>query len=240
MCKKILLCVFSIFMSLYMTAGWAGERIPDSVFKSYTLAEKSSGDVHAMVREAAGNVYPDPESARKQIFEVYRRLDEGALIDKYDYLWTQYGLLKSSFETGTAEFLPETDVNEYMRVARNVLAYLDTQDVGQWVYTELGAFQMEVYRSAANGLAWSLYEEYGDDQLKLEEGLGLAVRAQEYITGYDDYYIYDTKARILLKLGRSDEAFEIVDQVLSEDPDFHDFQDLKEDEAFERWKRHTR
>jgi hypothetical protein len=46
--------------------------------------------------------------------------------------------------------------------------------------------------------------------------------------GAEDYYILDTKVRILLKLGRHDEAYQIAREVLQQEPTFIDFQDMKD------------
>ena len=48
-------------------------------------------------------------------------------------------------------------------------------------------------------------------------------------------FIRDTKVRILLAMGRDDEAYRMVEQVLNRTPDFGDFADLKHHPDFVRW-----
>jgi hypothetical protein len=49
------------------------------------------------------------------------------------------------------------------------------------------------------------------------------------------YFIYDTQVRVLLKLGRKEEAYQIVKRVLTLSPDFGDFKDIKQDGDFVNW-----
>jgi len=51
----------------------------------------------------------------------------------------------------------------------------------------------------------------------------------------DEFYIWDTKVRILLKLGRVDEAYAIVQRVLKKDSSFADFQDIKNSAPYKAW-----
>jgi hypothetical protein len=100
-----------------------------------------------------------------------------------------------------------------------------------WHFTQFGAFQEEVTRRTGNALAWTLMQ-LGD----LHEALSVADRALTYADSHEFDYIRDTKVRILLAAGRTDEAYRIVDQVLTRDPDFDDFQDLKHDPDYQAWR----
>ncbi len=53
--------------------------------------------------------------------------------------------------------------------------------------------------------------------------------------GEEDYYLFDTKVRILLKLNKKIEAFEIVKKILNNDPGFGDFQDFYDNKAYQGW-----
>lgn len=61
----------------------------------------------------------------------------------------------------------------------------------------------------------------------------------EVIEGQNGYYIFDTKVRILLKMGKTEDAYEIAQRVLSKDPSFGDFQDIKASKEYKAWlKKH--
>ena len=225
--------LFCSWVLCLVLASSAARAYPPHVYGKYELAENSDEAVHALVREGAQQVAVEPRRARELLTKALDKVSRGAAIDEYDYLWTQYGLMKATMEAGTADFGPGTR-DEYMKVARHVLQFLDEQgNTGDWVYTDIGAFRMEVYRSAANGLAWYMME----DGRNLSRALEIIDRGLEYVRGMQDYYMYDTKVRILLKMGKKREAWNIVAQMLEEDPDFADFQDLRQNPDFLAWQK---
>jgi hypothetical protein len=218
-------------MALLMTVAVA-QAYPDHVFANYPMAEDSDPAVHSLVAEGAQLVSYEPRKARKLLSRALEEVSRGAAISEYDYLWTQYGLMKATMEAGTADFGPGTR-EEYGKVARHLLDFLDNQGgTGEWVYTEIGAFRMEAYRAAANGLAWQMMEDGRD----LSRALEIIDRGLEDVRGMQDYYMYDTKVRILLKMDRKVEAWRIVARMLEEDPDFADFQDLRRNPDFLAWR----
>ncbi|VAW74510.1 hypothetical protein MNBD_GAMMA12-210 [hydrothermal vent metagenome] len=211
-------------------------KLPENVFKKYTISANSSPALHKIVREAAQSTHKSPRKARLLILKVFEKLHNGASIDKYDYLWTQYSLLKSSYETNSGNFGPGTKA-DFIKIAKNVLAYLKTQNVGEWKFTELGGFQMEVYRFAGNGLAWNLMDENNVSQKILQNALTLVIETERFIRGKQDFYIKDTKVRILLKLKRKNEAYKIVKTILAKIPTFADFQDFKKNKEYQEWNK---
>ncbi len=219
---------------MFLSAGRA-EELPGVVYKEFPTADESSPEVHALVKKAADLVYPQPREARPLLVDALQAVDKGARIDEYDYLWVHYGLLKSSFEPGASTFGAGTE-EDYVKVARKVLGYLEKEGVGDWVFTPFGALKLEVYREAGNGLAWYLYDDPKADREKLGEALEVIERTEEHIKGREHYFILDTKVRILLKLGRRDEAFKIVRNVLGEVPDFGDFADLRDNQEYLSWQ----
>jgi hypothetical protein len=60
-------------------------------------------------------------------------------------------------------------------------------------------------------------------------------KAKNFIRGPEDYYMYDTEVRILLKLKRKHDAFKIVKTILVENPNFSDFQDFKKNNEYISW-----
>jgi len=233
--KKTAISLISFIIMLTGTLAAHAESLPSSVFQKYSISDKSSTELHALVKQAAMSVRGSPRKARKLFISAITRLRKGDTINKYDYLWTQYGLLKSTFEPSTATYGPGTKA-DYIKVARNVLAYLDTQHVGDWTYTEIGAFQMEVYREAGNGLSWLMLKDPKSNKSQLEKALKLVTKTESHIRGKQDFFIYDTKVRLMMKLKRQTEAFKIVKTVLAKAPGFGDFQDFNKNKAYLNWK----
>lgn len=221
----------SVLVVILFSYFFAVNALPSYVFNTVTISNDSNSELHELIEQAAQMVLPEPRKARKLLIDALQKVSKGTKIDKYDYLWTQYGLLKSSMKSGSADFGPGTE-QEYIAVARNVLKFLDNQsNTGDWQFTKVGAFQMEVYRSAANGLAWHLMEQ----GKKLSEALKIVRKGKEFSRGDEDYYILDTEVRILLKMGKINDAYKIVKKVLTESPDFSDFQDIKEEKVYKSW-----
>ena len=217
---------------MLLVSAMAVHGYPAYVFGDYALAEDSDPVLHGLVAEGAQLVSHEPRKARELLSRALEKASRGAAISEYDYLWTQYGLMKATMEAGSASFGPGTR-DEYRKVARHLLDFLDSRgSTGDWVYTEVGAFRMEAYRAAANGLAWQMME----DGENLPQALEIIDRGLEYIRGMQDYYMYDTKVRILLKMGKKQEAWNIVAQMLEEDPDFADFQDLRRNPDYRAWR----
>lgn len=211
------------------------DELPSFVFKVQPIAESSDPAVHDLVEKAARLIHPSPREGRALLVEAFRKVDQGAAMEDYDFLYACYGLLKSSHETNTSKFGPGTRA-DYVKVARKVLNYLDQKGtVGQFVFTPQGQLQIEVYVVAGNGLAWYLSEDAGKDPKRLAEALEVIERVAEEVRGPEDYYVFDTQVRILLALGRKDEAYGIVRRVLSEDESFRDFQDLRASPDYQAW-----
>lgn len=155
----------------------------------------------------------------------------------YDELYAHYGVAYS-----LGQWIPkqpagkEKDamIEKLKRVAKKALDELIPADGSIWHYTEEGAFQEECIRIMGNALAWNLYENTTDKAV-LEEALVYASRAAQYIDGSQHHFILDTQVRVLLKLGRQEEAYPIVARTLAHHPAFADFQDLKQDNDYLQW-----
>lgn len=77
--------------------------------------------------------------------------------------------------------------------------------------------------------------ELAKNNQELETALDNVEYAVEYVESPEHYYILDTKVRILLKLKRQQAAFAIVKEVLDAYPDFGDFQDFYDNQAYKQW-----
>lgn len=101
-------------------------------------------------------------------------------------------------------------------------------------YTEWGKFQKEVIRYANNFIAWQRYENTNDEKL-LSEALKMTETACHYDENKDQLYLYDTRARLLLKLNRKEEAYEIIRTTLIKDKNNPYFKELLNDPDYKIW-----
>ncbi len=77
-----------------------------------------------------------------------------------------------------------------------------------------------------NQICWFTYTDEEDTE-KLKAALDVIEKGEE-IADWDRHaYIKDTHVRMLLKVGRPMEAYDIVRETLKRYPDFEDFSDLK-------------
>ncbi|SEW34616.1 hypothetical protein SAMN05428988_4173 [Chitinophaga sp. YR573] len=86
----------------------------------------------------------------------------------------------------------------------------------------------------ANQIGWYAFEEE-QDPVKLEKALAILEDGVKHSDWHDRKYIKDTYVRLLLKLGKGEEAYPIIGEAFEIDPGYPDFQDLKNDEQFIRW-----
>jgi Leucine-rich repeat (LRR) protein len=181
--------------------------------------------VHRLVGQGAERLGSDPAEAVRAFEAALELCRPGARFSDYDHLYAHYGLV-AAFERLADDAFTE----KLLRYARAALE-LVPQPAMVWHYTDEGAFHEEVTRRAGNALAWHLMRKGETSQALSVVDRALAFAAEP---AYD--HIRDTKVRILLAMGRVDDAFGIVDRVLTRAPDFGDFADLKEHPDFLRWR----
>jgi tetratricopeptide (TPR) repeat protein len=103
-----------------------------------------------------------------------------------------------------------------------------------WHYTDLGKFYEDVTRITANSVAWRMYT-ISDRKEDIEAALDIILKAVAFIEEESHYGIYYTQVRILLKLGRTEEAYQIIKRTLALLSAFRDFQDFKKDADYKAW-----
>jgi tetratricopeptide (TPR) repeat protein len=165
--------------------------------------------VKAGAKAAADGRYEESVATLQQAVDLCR---PGARYSDYDHLYARYSIVDSLGRLGDGD-----------RLIGHAEAALAEVPAAIWHFTDLGAFQEEVLRRCGNALAWYLMER-GD----LDRALSTVERALTVAGSGEHDYIRDTKVRILLRLGRADDAYVVVDQVLARDPHFADFADLRE------------
>jgi tetratricopeptide (TPR) repeat protein len=189
--------------------------------------------VHELVAEGGTLLAGRPDEAVERFEQALARCVPGARFAEYDQLYALYGTVEAlghlRLETTGEQHAALTE--RLVRHAERALSLVPAPG-SIFHFTDLGAFQEELTRRAGNALAWVLMERG-----ELERALAVIDRALTVADGAESDYVRDTKVRILLVAGRPSDAYRIVDQVLSRDPDFDDFQDLKDSPEFLSWRR---
>ncbi|WP_158578819.1 leucine-rich repeat domain-containing protein [Spongiactinospora rosea] len=186
--------------------------------------------VHALVETGAAALADGERREAVRVFEeALTHCVPGAAFSAYDRLYALYGLIDAlGHLADSADDDRPALVEKLIGYAEQALSLVpDTI----WHYTDEGAFQEEVLRQAGNGLAWHLLQA-GD----LERALTTVERALQVAEGPEHDPIRDTQVRILLAMGRTEEAYVIVDRVLTRAPGFRDFADLAASPDFQRWR----
>ncbi len=169
------------------------------------------------------------QNALKMYMKAISAYKHGDSDDEYDLLFAHYQIMwiyASSYE-----------IDKALPYAEKCMELMDKtiRSGAIFHFTEMGKFHEEVIRFATNTIAWDVYER-SDDTKKLEEALETVSLGCNYADDPSYFFIFDTKVRILLKLGHKEEAFRIVYDCLRKDPHFSDFSDIKVDKEYREWK----
>jgi Leucine-rich repeat (LRR) protein/predicted DNA-binding WGR domain protein len=170
--------------------------------------------------------------------QVVARFNDGMVVDKYLRLYTYYVMTNAYgnvAKDAAYDTLSAAEKREFqlrcIETGLTALSLLPEQILHSYGLAE---FYKDVTREAGNQVAWTLFEVY-EDREKLEEALAIVSRAVAYIEGEAEYYIYDTQVRILLRLGRQEDAWQVVRQTLKKDEYFKDFNDITETKEYKKW-----
>ncbi|MVT12101.1 leucine-rich repeat domain-containing protein [Chitinophaga tropicalis] len=170
--------------------------------------------------------------------QVLASFNDGKVVDKYLRLYTYY-VLTNAYSNIPADAaykkMSAEKKREYNQLCiKSGLMTLSLLPEHILHSTSMGAFYREVIRIVANAVAWAMYEVY-EDREKTEEALNMINKAVAYIENESEYYIYDTQVRILLRLGRQEDAWQIVKQTLEKDEYFSNFDDIVETKEYKKW-----
>ncbi|MGY3061504.1 Leucine-rich repeat (LRR) protein [Streptomyces sp. TE3672] len=191
--------------------------------------------VHALVRTGAEKQAAQDHAAAVTAFEEAVALCvPGACYSDYDRLYAHYGLVNALGQL--ADNAPDADrpepATKLIRYAEQTLSLIPGTI---WHFTDEGAFQEEVKRRTGNALAWHLLHS-GEPERALaavEQALTVADAPE-----YD--FVRDTQVRVLLALGRTDDAYRVADQILTRDPSFGDLTDIAALPEFQSWRQTQR
>ncbi|SEW34567.1 Leucine rich repeat-containing protein [Chitinophaga sp. YR573] len=169
--------------------------------------------------------------------EVLTYFSSGRVVDEYNLLYANYGKVYAYMyltSVHKATFSPAALLEMNHAAIKQGLHTLSLIPSMIWHYTDLGKFHEEVTRITANSVAWKM-QMLSEKREDLDTAMDMVLKAVAFIEGEIHYYIYDTQVRILLKLGRTEEAYQIVKTTLALLPDFGDFQDFKKDADYKIW-----
>jgi Leucine-rich repeat (LRR) protein len=198
--------------------------------------------MNKLIKEA--NALMHAKDDREKLLQSLIKYDEvlvffssGKVVDEYNLLYANYGKVYAySYLTSThkADFSP-VELSDLLHDAiKQGLHTLSLVPSIIWHYTNLGKFHEEITRITANSVAWNMHVIYNTKE-ELEKALEIILKGVAYVENETHYFIFDTQVRILLKLGRTDEAYQIVKRTLARVPGFSDFQDLKTNEDYKIW-----
>jgi len=187
----------------------------------------------------------DREKLLQSLVEYDKVLDffsSGKVVDEYNLLYANYGKVYAySYLTSNhkATFSPAELLEMNQAAIKQGLHTLSLIPAVIWHFTDLGRFHEEITRITANAVAWQMHV-VSDKQEDLEKALEIILKGVAFIEEESHYFIYDTQVRVLLKLGRTADAYQLVKRTLKQLPDFNDFQDLKEDPDYQAWLEKSR
>ncbi|MCU0438232.1 MAG: PDZ domain-containing protein [Raineya sp.] len=199
-------------------------------------------EMNELIKEANKlmNTHNDKKKLLKSLDLYERVLDffrTGKVVDEYNYLYAHYGKVWAYcylLSNCQKELKPEMYKKYQEESVKFGLQTLSLIPTFIWHYTDLGRFHEEVTRIASNQVAWQMYLLY-DDEAHLKQALEIIEKGVKFIQNDSQYFIWDTKVRILMKMKREEEAFAIVCRILNMLPSFGDFQDFKTNPKYIDW-----
>lgn len=179
--------------------------------------------------------YNDKESLQKAVElydEVLTWFTSGKVVDDHVFLNTHY--LKSRSYVYLHAYCKQQHTAEEL----NELKHMIIEHSRYTLFlvpaaTELPYYK-EIVRACCNSVAWNM-AELATGNAELEQALTILQQGIDFIEMPEQFFLYDTQVRILLKLGQKAEAYRIVRNVLTLLPEFADFQDIKRHADYKTW-----
>lgn len=184
------------------------------------------------------NYAGEPLNAIKKYNEALEYFNTGKVKDKYLFLYLHY--VKTNAYSNLASDDYYDDMSEEDK-KKGRLTCIETGLKGLSLIpadmlpdTSMGEFYKEAIRIMGNAVAWEMHETY-EDVAKMEEALVLINQAAAWVKNKSEYFIYDTKIRILLRLGRKEEAWQLVKKTLEENKSYTDLKDIEDSKEYKQW-----
>ncbi len=183
--------------------------LPDFIYQKSEITPESNYKIYQNMQKLKRYIRQHNKDSALEIaintLKLSSQIDEDRVIDQYDYLFTHYIIL-SIIESD------EKEDQEYIRLSTKLFNYLDdVTSKGVWEESELGQFQMKIYREVGNATALKLLKHHKTEQMEdLDKALKIIEKSEKYIKSSDDFYIKNTKARILEMIEKEKVIYEII------------------------------
>ncbi|HEY8895354.1 MAG TPA: hypothetical protein VIM79_11090 [Niastella sp.] len=207
---------------------------------TFDAEEQKKADMAAMLAtfqqaEQFFKKYNDKESLLKAVElydEVLTWFTSGKVADDHIFLNTHY--LKSRSYVYLNAYCKQHYSTEELNELKRMIIEQSRYTLSLVPPATRSDHYKEIIRACSNSIAWNMAElATGNDEL--EQALTILQQGIDHIEMPEQFFLYDTQVRILLKLGHKQEAYRIVRNVLTLLPDFSDFQDLKQDANYKNW-----
>lgn len=175
--------------------------VPDEVIDTPTAKSwKEVADLIEAGNELWFNYAGEPLNAIKKYDEALEYFNTGKVKDKYLFLYLHYVKTNAYSNIASDDDYDEMSEEDKKKVR---LACIETGLKGLSLIpkemlpaTSMGKFYKEAIRIMGNAVAWDMLETY-EDAAKMEEALLLINQAAAWVQDKSEYFIYDTKIRIL-------------------------------------------
>lgn len=207
---------------------------------AFDAEEQSRADKAAMLAtfQQAGQFfkkYNDKESLLKSVElydEVLAWFTSGKVVDDHVFLNTHY--LKSRGYVYLHAYCKQQHTAEELNELKRMIIEQSRYTLSLVPTTTELPYYKEIVRACCNSVAWNM-AELATNSDELKQALTILQQGIDLIEMPEQFFLYDTQVRILLKLGQKEEAYRIVRNVLTLLPDFSDFQDIKQEANYKNW-----
>ena len=183
--------------------------LPDFIYQKSKVTPESNYEIYKKMKEARSFLYKGKqENALNMALDalnISSQIKANRVIDQYDYLSAHYIILSVISNDQTKD-------QDYIKLSSKLFTYLDdTTSRGVWEESELGLFQMKLYREIGNTMALKLLNNAKKEEInRLQEALRIIEKAEKYIRSPDEFYIKETKQKILHAIEKNEVEYEII------------------------------
>lgn len=182
--------------------------------------------IRTVNRQLASTDYQNAFDGYSRLIEEYRA---GEVYAEHDLYYACYG--RQYALTRLLERRQCTlDFEDQMRVYFSCVEQARAKPV--WAESELGKLQLVMQQEAYTGLARCLIKNAATP---IDRERALKYAEQACAVSHEYCAAHESKARILLALGRDEEAYQLVTEILKADDEFPGLADLKTSKEYKQW-----
>jgi LAS superfamily LD-carboxypeptidase LdcB len=233
--KKIIFTLFILFSSSSFALS-----LNKSLFKHSKITPETNYEIYSILQKAKR--YSNQRNREKALFNYTKALSISSKnrykernIDQSDYLETHYQVLQLIKEE-------DKERKNYIKLSKKLLNFLDkATSKGIWEGSELGQLQIRLYKELGEELALHLINDKSTHKFKkYYEALRYINKSTKFIVGFEDYHLLETKVKVLFKLKRDSDAYQIINDVLSKYPTYYNFQNYLSNKSFINWRKNRK